>query len=189
METINGASIYRGAADPVTVDGAETHGTYSMLLGTLPHDDSPPDHHLHPHTNELFYIADGEMTLHVGDRTFTASSGTAVFVPRGWRTPPGCRATDRCEDCWCCRRAMPSTSSSRSRSRRSDGRRWRWPSGVRCAMRCPYCGSSDQRVGHESPRVAALPTIRHVHCGACGRWWTQTSGWRSGPILPERKAS
>jgi mannose-6-phosphate isomerase-like protein (cupin superfamily) len=83
METINGASIYRGAADPVTVDGAETHGTYSMLLGTLPHDDSPPDHHLHPHTDELFYIAHGEMTFHVGDRTFTASSGTAVFVPRG----------------------------------------------------------------------------------------------------------
>jgi hypothetical protein len=36
METINGASIYREAANPVTVDRAETHGAYSMLLGTLP---------------------------------------------------------------------------------------------------------------------------------------------------------
>ena len=24
--------------------------------------------------------------------------------------------------------------------------------------------SSDQHAGHESPRVASLPTLRHVHC-------------------------
>jgi len=49
---------------------------------------------------------------------------------------------------------------------------------------CPYCRSPDQRVTHVSPRVASLPTLRDVNCQACGRWWTQTSAWRSGPVMP-----
>jgi hypothetical protein len=40
-------------------------------------------------------------------------------------------------------------------------------------MVCPYSGSSDQRVGHESPAMPRLPVLRHVDCRACSRWWTQ----------------
>jgi hypothetical protein len=54
--------------------------------------------------------------------------------------------------------------------------------GVRWCMRCASCNSGDQRVGHESPRVASLPTRRHVQCVACGRWWTVTSGWPAGSV-------
>jgi mannose-6-phosphate isomerase-like protein (cupin superfamily) len=31
----------------------------------------------------MFYVADGEMTFHVGDRVFAVFPGQAVFVPRG----------------------------------------------------------------------------------------------------------
>ncbi len=35
------------------------------------------------HTDEGFYIADGEMTFQLGDRQVVARAGTFVFVPRG----------------------------------------------------------------------------------------------------------
>jgi mannose-6-phosphate isomerase-like protein (cupin superfamily) len=39
--------------------------------------------HIHPHTNEGFYVADGELTFVFADRQVVASPGTFVFVPRG----------------------------------------------------------------------------------------------------------
>jgi hypothetical protein len=59
---------------------------------------------------------------------------------------------------------------------------------VRRPRRAPRVGWDEGRTGLERPHR------RHrcrwwTHCDACGRWWTQTSGWRSGPAAPERKAS
>jgi quercetin dioxygenase-like cupin family protein len=86
METVNGAQLYKGidaSSAPATVPGAATRGAYSMLVGTLPPEKDPPPYHLHPHTDEMFYIGEGEVTFQVGEETFTASPGTAVFIPRG----------------------------------------------------------------------------------------------------------
>jgi mannose-6-phosphate isomerase-like protein (cupin superfamily) len=42
-----------------------------------------PPLHLHPHTDEMFYIADGDATFHLGDSELQLSAGALVIVPRG----------------------------------------------------------------------------------------------------------
>lgn len=51
----------------------------------LPHPDGDPAPvpHIHPHTDETFYVAAGELTFQIGDRTVAAPAGSLVFVPRG----------------------------------------------------------------------------------------------------------
>ena len=39
--------------------------------------------HLHPHTDEAFYVAEGELTFRFPDQELVAPAGTFVFVPRG----------------------------------------------------------------------------------------------------------
>jgi mannose-6-phosphate isomerase-like protein (cupin superfamily) len=92
METINDVIIIRPHPDGPTVElgheptvlGPElTAGAYLAMLGVMPPDDVGPPLHLHPHTDELFYIAEGEVTFHLGDQDVVAGPGTCVFVPRG----------------------------------------------------------------------------------------------------------
>ncbi len=42
-----------------------------------------PPLHLHPHTDEMFYIADGTATFQLGDSELQLSAGGLVIVPRG----------------------------------------------------------------------------------------------------------
>jgi len=39
--------------------------------------------HVHSREDEWFYIAEGEATFHVGDRTLRARSGAFISLPRG----------------------------------------------------------------------------------------------------------
>ena len=39
--------------------------------------------HLHPDTDEVFYVAEGDATFLLGDREVPVTSGGLVFVPRG----------------------------------------------------------------------------------------------------------
>jgi mannose-6-phosphate isomerase-like protein (cupin superfamily) len=39
--------------------------------------------HIHPHTDEGFYISDGELTFVFPDREVVAGPGSFVVVPRG----------------------------------------------------------------------------------------------------------
>ena len=39
--------------------------------------------HLHRNHEETFYVLEGELTVRVGERTFTAPVGSFVVVPRG----------------------------------------------------------------------------------------------------------
>ena len=41
-----------------------------------------PPPHIHHREEETFYVLEGEMTVSVGDRTFRATPGTTVIVPR-----------------------------------------------------------------------------------------------------------
>jgi mannose-6-phosphate isomerase-like protein (cupin superfamily) len=38
---------------------------------------------VHPHTDEAFYVADGDATFRLGDREVPVVAGGLVFVPRG----------------------------------------------------------------------------------------------------------
>src|SRR5215217_6333978 len=85
METINGCTVIMSseAAEPIGFGQAETDGAYRILAGTIPAGQPAPDFHLHPHTDEAFYVAAGKITCLLGDREIEVPAGGFVFIPRG----------------------------------------------------------------------------------------------------------
>lgn len=92
VETINGVRVVRpdpgglaqeAARGPITIGPEITAGAYLAWVGAMPAGDEGPPLHRHPHTDEGFYIATGELTFQVGDREIVAGAGSFVFVPRG----------------------------------------------------------------------------------------------------------
>ena len=60
---------------------ADTGGAYSVLEVLL-EGDGPPQH-IHKTEDEAFYVLEGELTILLGDRTFTPTTGSFVFIRRG----------------------------------------------------------------------------------------------------------
>lgn len=85
METINGCTVIpaSAAAEPASFGPEETDRAYRVLAGTIPADEPAPPFHVHPHTDEAFYIADGEAAFLLGDREVRVTTGGFVFIPRG----------------------------------------------------------------------------------------------------------
>ncbi len=92
METINGATVIlpepggaaAEAARGLAVLGPEQgNAAYVAWVGAMAAGDAGPPLHVHPHTDEGFYIAEGELTFRFGDREVVAPAGTFVFVPSG----------------------------------------------------------------------------------------------------------
>ncbi len=92
METINSATVISpepGGAAAEAARGPAVHGpaqgnaAYVAWVGAMAAGDGGPPPHVHPHTDEGFYVADGELTFVIGDREVVAPAGTFVFVPRG----------------------------------------------------------------------------------------------------------
>jgi mannose-6-phosphate isomerase-like protein (cupin superfamily) len=82
MERVSGATFVFDAEGPPDLIGNDlTGGSYRVLIGRVPVGEGPPMH-LHPHTDEGFYVADGEITFVFPDREMVAGPGTFVFVPR-----------------------------------------------------------------------------------------------------------
>ncbi len=63
------------------VVGGDTNGAYSLLEVELV-GDGPPQH-IHKTEEEAFYVVEGEINVLMGERTFTASEGSFVLIPRG----------------------------------------------------------------------------------------------------------
>jgi mannose-6-phosphate isomerase-like protein (cupin superfamily) len=85
VETINGCAVMRAseATEPVRIGSAEVSGAYVVEVGMFPPGQAGPPLHLHPHTDELFYIADGDATFQLGDSELELSAGALVIVPSG----------------------------------------------------------------------------------------------------------
>jgi len=85
METINGCTVMRPseASEPVRIGPAQMQGAYAVEVGMFPPGQPGPPLHLHPHTDEMFYIADGDAVFQLGDRELQLSAGALVVVPRG----------------------------------------------------------------------------------------------------------
>ena len=82
MQSISGATFFHDHDGAPDLIGNElTGGSYRVLVGNAPVSDGPPMH-IHPHTDEGFYVGDGEVTFVFPDREVTAGPGTFVFVPR-----------------------------------------------------------------------------------------------------------
>jgi mannose-6-phosphate isomerase-like protein (cupin superfamily) len=85
METINGCTVIMSseAAEPISFGQAETDGAYRIMAGSIPAAHPAPDFHVHPHTDEAFYVANGEITCLLADREIKVPAGGFVFIPRG----------------------------------------------------------------------------------------------------------
>src|SRR5919109_3995798 len=83
MESICGATFFFDQeGEPDLIGNELTSGAYRVLVGRAPVGEGPPMH-IHPHTDEGFYVPDGELTFVFPHRQVVASPGTFVFVPRG----------------------------------------------------------------------------------------------------------
>jgi mannose-6-phosphate isomerase-like protein (cupin superfamily) len=58
-------------------------GAYVAVVGVFPPGQPAPPLHLHPDTDEAFYVAEGDATFLLGDREVPVTTGCLVFVPRG----------------------------------------------------------------------------------------------------------
>ncbi|HEX6889087.1 MAG TPA: cupin domain-containing protein [Chryseolinea sp.] len=65
------------------VTGKDTNGSFSLTHCYFREGKAftPPPHY-HKYEDEAFYILEGEMDFHVGDRKFKAGAGEFVFLPR-----------------------------------------------------------------------------------------------------------
>jgi len=83
METICGATFAFDEDGGLDLIGNElTGGAFRVLVGRAPAGEGPPMH-IHPHTDETFYVSEGELTFVFPDREVIAGPGSFVFIPRG----------------------------------------------------------------------------------------------------------
>ncbi len=70
-----------GATTAFKVRGEDTNGMFELTETMLPprYDGPPP--HIHGRIDHAFYVLEGEVEYHAGDRTVRAAKGTTVFVP------------------------------------------------------------------------------------------------------------
>ena len=62
--------------------GEDTDGRYALWEALVPPGGGPPPH-VHSREEEGFYVLEGEITFHVGDKRLVASAGTFVNMPVG----------------------------------------------------------------------------------------------------------
>jgi mannose-6-phosphate isomerase-like protein (cupin superfamily) len=65
------------------LDSATTDAGLSVLACEAPGDSSGPPLHIHPHTDETFFVVWGTLLLSVDGVTHTLHKGACGFVPRG----------------------------------------------------------------------------------------------------------
>jgi mannose-6-phosphate isomerase-like protein (cupin superfamily) len=85
METVNGCTVIPASddSDPTRFGPTEAGGAYFALIGLFSPGEPGPPVHVHPTTDEAFYVASGEATFLLGDREVRMTAGSLVFIPRG----------------------------------------------------------------------------------------------------------
>jgi mannose-6-phosphate isomerase-like protein (cupin superfamily) len=67
----------------VKLRDGDTGGSYSVHESVIPAGSPAPLPHIHHNHEETFYVLEGELTVRVGERRFTAPVGSFVVIPRG----------------------------------------------------------------------------------------------------------
>ncbi len=62
--------------------GENTGGNLLFFEASIPPQGGPPPH-IHHREDEAYYVLEGALEILDGDRTFTASAGSFVYIPRG----------------------------------------------------------------------------------------------------------
>ena len=85
-----GPAYWVGNTEFVTLKltGSETSGAFAVVeLVAMPGAEPPP--HIHHRTDETYYLLEGELAVLDGKRTYTATAGAIVHLPKGtlhaWR--------------------------------------------------------------------------------------------------------
>jgi mannose-6-phosphate isomerase-like protein (cupin superfamily) len=73
---------FNGDIYSIKLTGQQTGGQIGLVEATVPPGGGPAPH-IHERTDETFYVVNGELEFLDGDKTFTASAGDVVFLPRG----------------------------------------------------------------------------------------------------------
>jgi quercetin dioxygenase-like cupin family protein len=68
----------------IKLTSEQSHGSLSFVHAVIPPGNGPIAH-IHKENDEAFYLTEGELEFLDGEKTFVASAGDFVFVPRGVR--------------------------------------------------------------------------------------------------------
>lgn len=68
-------------------EGTDTGGRFSLVEVVARQGTEPPPH-THANEDEAYYLLEGEMAFHVGERTVEAVPGDYVWLPRGVQHAP-----------------------------------------------------------------------------------------------------
>ncbi len=97
METICGATFdFDHDGEPDLIGNELTGGAYRVLVGRAPVGEGPPMH-IHPHTDEGFYVGEGELTFVFPGREVIAGPGRSSSSRAASSTPRTSRS--RCAGC------------------------------------------------------------------------------------------
>ena len=66
----------------ILVDGNDTAQAYAVFEATIPPGAGPPPH-VHSREDETFFVLEGEITFHLGDKVIVLKKGEFLFAPRG----------------------------------------------------------------------------------------------------------
>ena len=72
-----------GSVMSFLVRGADTNELLSFWEFTLPAGGEGPPPHVHHGHHELFYVVDGQLTVHTANGPLAANTGDLVIVPKG----------------------------------------------------------------------------------------------------------
>ncbi len=72
-----------GGAIIFKATGAETDGAFALVEMRVPAGYPGLGLHIHRHTDEAFFVLEGAITFTLEDRTFEATPGAYILVPRG----------------------------------------------------------------------------------------------------------
>lgn len=73
---------FLGTLMTVKAGSEQTANAYTLLEWSAPAGFAPPPH-IHQEEDEAFYIFEGTMTVTCGERSWEATPGSFVFLPRG----------------------------------------------------------------------------------------------------------
>jgi quercetin dioxygenase-like cupin family protein len=73
---------YNGHTFTFLLDGTQTAGAFALLQCYFRKGGEPPAH-FHRNEDEIFYMLEGEIRFHIGDKKFTAKAGESAFALRG----------------------------------------------------------------------------------------------------------
>ena len=67
----------------ILVDGSDTEGAYSVIEQWMRKDSGAIIPHIHAFSDEWFYVFNGELSMTVGDESFTGRGSDSIWIPRG----------------------------------------------------------------------------------------------------------